>query len=220
MELEILHREPLTVDWATLLFVATLGIIVITRNAFPVRFFEFLKLFISNKYLSTYRDANNIKSGFTISLFVVQLVSLSVFIHYVLAVLGLSYLDDITSYARVFSVLLFFILIKYFLEQIIAVCFGIEEFVGQYNLVKLTYRSFIGLLMFPIVVVLFYNQFLSTYLLWGVLIAFALSNLVLFILLIKNHQKLISRFILYFILYLCTFEIAPYIILYHWFAKS
>lgn len=220
MELEILHREPLSVDWATLLFVATLGIIVITRNAFPVRFSEFLKLFFSNKYLSTYRDANNIKSGFTISLFVVQLVSLSILIHYGLAVLGFSDLDDVVSYVRASSVLLFFILIKYFIEQIIAVCFGIEEFAGQYNLVKLTYRSFIGLIMFPVVVMLFYSQLLSTYLLWGVFIAFILSNVVLFILLIKNHQKLISRFILYFILYLCTFEIAPYIILYHWFAIS
>jgi len=220
MEMEFLYRDPLSVDWATILFVLTLTVIVVTRNAFPVRFSEFIRLGISNKYLSVYRDANNIKSGFTISMFVVQMISLSFFVHYLLSLFGHSPLDSFIAFTRVFSVLVFFILIKYFIEKIIAVCFGIEEFVEQYNLVKVTYRSFLGLILFPLAALLFYNHFLPNYLLWGTLVMFVLTNIALFILLLKNHQNSLRQFILYFILYLCTFEIAPYIILYHWFVIS
>ncbi|HLW62598.1 MAG TPA: DUF4271 domain-containing protein [Flavobacterium sp.] len=218
--MEFLYRDPLSVDWATMLFVLTLTVIVVTRNAFPVRFSEFIRLGISNKYLSVYRDANNIKSGFTISMFVVQMISLSFFVHYLLSLFGHSPLDSFIAFTRVFSVLVFFILIKYFIEKIIAVCFGIEEFVEQYNLVKVTYRSFLGLILFPLAALLFYNHFLPNYLLWGTLVMFVLTNIALFILLLKNHQNSLRQFILYFILYLCTFEIAPYIILYHWFVIS
>ncbi len=220
MEVEFLHRDPLSVDWATILFVLTLAVIVVTRNTFPVRFAEFIRLGVSNKYLSVYRDANNMKSGFTISMFIVQMVSLSFFVHYVLSLFGHSQLDSLVSFVRVFSVLVFFVLIKYFIEKIIAVCFGIEDFAEQYNLVKVTYRSFLGLILFPVAALLFYNHFLPNYLLWGTLGMFVLTNVALFMLLLKNHQNSLRQFILYFILYLCTFEIAPYIILYHWFVIS
>ena len=220
MEIEFIHRDPLSVDWATLLFVLTFAVIVVTRNAFPVRFSEFIRLGGSNKYLSVYRDANNMKSGFTISMFVVQMISLSFFVHYVLNLFGHSQLDSLISFVRILSILVFFVLIKYFIEKIIAVCFGVEEFVEQYNLVKVTYRSFLGLILFPVAALLFYNHFLSNYLIWGVLAMFILTNVALFILLLKNYQNSIRQFIFYFILYLCTFEIAPYIILYHWFVNS
>lgn len=220
MEIEFLHRNPLSADWATVLFVLTFAAIVITRNTFLVRFSEFLRLGISNKYLSVYRDTNNMKSGFTISMFFVQMVSLSMFVHYIISLFGHTELDSFRSYIRVISVLTFFVLVKYFLEKIVAVCFAIEDFAEQYNLVKVTYRSFLGLILFPIVAVLFYNNFQSDYFLWTILGLFILTNGALFLLLLKNYQKSITPFILYFILYLCTFEIAPYIILYHWFVVS
>jgi len=220
MEIEFLHRNPLSADWATVLFVLTFAAIVITRNTFPVRFSEFLRLGISNKYLSVYRDTNNMKSGFTISMFFVQMVSLSMFVHYIISLFGHTELDSFRSYIRVISVLTFFVLVKYFLEKIVAACFAIEDFAEQYNLVKVTYRSFLGLILFPIVAVLFYNNFQSDYFLWTILGLFILTNGALFLLLLKNYQKSITPFILYFILYLCTFEIAPYIILYHWFVVS
>lgn len=215
--MQFLNRNPLSVDWATILFVLTFAAIVITRSTFPNRFGEFLRLATSNKYLSTYRDTNNMKSGFTVSLFFVQMVSLSLFVHYIISLLGYADLDSFRSYGRILSVLLFFVLVKYFLEKIIAVCFKMEDFAEQYNLVKVTYRSFFGLVLFPVVAVLFYNKFQSDYFLWGVLTLFLLTNGLLYLVLLKNYQKLLKPFLFYFILYLCTFEIAPYVILYHWF---
>src|SRR5690554_7202722 len=116
MEVEFLHRDPLSVDWATILFVLTLAVIVVTRNTFPVRFAEFIRLGVSNKYLSVYRDANNMKSGFTISMFIVQMVSLSFFVHYLISLLVHSQLDIFFSFILVFCFFVFFVLIIYFIE--------------------------------------------------------------------------------------------------------
>src|SRR5690554_5733741 len=136
MEVEFLHRDPLSVDWATILFVLTLAVIVVTRNTFPVRFAEFIRLGVSNKYLSVYRDANNMKSGFTISMFIVQMVSLSFFVHYVLSLFGHSQLDSLVSFVRVFSVLVFFVLIKYFIEKIYCCLFRYRRFCRAIQLGK------------------------------------------------------------------------------------
>lgn len=220
MEIDFLNRNDFSVDWATLLFVVTFAAIVITRNAFPNRFEDFTKLAFSNKYLSTYRDTNNMKSTFNISMFFVQMVSISLFLHYIISLANFSELNSFRSYVRILSVLLFFVLVKYFIEKIIALCFDMEDFAEQYNLVKVTYRSYLGLLLFPIICILFYNNIQFDYFLWIVLGLFLLSNAILFFLLLKNYQKLFTKFIFYFILYLCTFEIAPYFILYHWFVVS
>ena len=193
---------------------------MVTRLTFARRFEDFIKLAVSNKYLSTYRDTNNLKSGFTISMFFVQMVSLSLFVHYFISLTGFTALHSFSTYLRILSILMFFVLVKYFLEKIIAVCFNMEDFAEQYNLLKVSYRSFLGLLLFPIVAILFYNTFQYPYFIWAVVGLFVLFNIVLYGLLLKNYQKVFSKFLFYFILYLCTFEIAPYVILYHWFVVS
>lgn len=220
MEIDFLHRNIFSIDWATVLFVLTFATIVITRVTFPNRFDDFLRLAVSNKYLSTYRDSNNIKSGFTISMFFVQMISLSLFIHYIVSLTGYSQVSNFAAYLRILSILVFFVLVKYFLEKIIAVCFNMEDFAEQYNLVKVSYRSYVGLLFFPVIAIMFYNRFSFHHILWIVVGLFLLFNIILFGLLLKNHQKTFNQFLFYFILYLCTFEIAPYIILYRWFVVS
>jgi hypothetical protein len=220
MEIDFLNRYNYSFDWATVLFVLTFATIVVTRLTFARRFEDFIKLAVSNKYLSTYRDTNNLKSGFTISMFFVQMVSLSLFVHYFISLTGFTALHSFSTYLRILSILMFFVLVKYFLEKIIAVCFNMEDFVEQYNLLKVSYRSFLGLLLFPIVAILFYNTFQYPYFIWAVVGLFVLFNIVLYGLLLKNYQKVFSKFLFYFILYLCTFEIAPYVILYHWFVVS
>src|SRR5690606_41006533 len=120
MEIDFLHRNIFSIDWATVLFVLTFATIVVTRITFPNRFDDFVKMAFSNKYLSTYRDSNNMKSSFTISMFFVQMISLSLFVHYIISLAGFSDLHSFTFYARILSILIFFVLLKYFVEIIIA----------------------------------------------------------------------------------------------------
>ena len=103
-------------DWATLLFVFCLALIVITKTAFENRFSDFLNLIVSDKYIKIYKDSSNLMSWFTVILFFVQIISLSFFIRYLLLFFGYVKVADWVVFIQIFTFLTFFILSKYFLR--------------------------------------------------------------------------------------------------------
>ena len=80
LAIQLLHDRIIeSKDWATILFVICAAIIAINKTISSVRFNEFFRLAYSDKYTKIYRDSSNLKSGFTISMFVLQLISFSFF---------------------------------------------------------------------------------------------------------------------------------------------
>lgn len=206
-------------DWATVLFVGSFLFIAAARGIFESRFSDFIKLAYSDKYIKIYRDSGNVVSWFTIMLFVVQAISFSFFIQ-----ISLSYFDvvsksDWVSFVRIFTLLSVFILSKYLIEKIIATSFNVEEFTEQFNLQKVSYRTYVGLCLLPVNVVLFYNGEPEKFLIYSIIGAILLINIATYLLSLKNYQNLIVGKLFYFILYLCALEIAPYYFIYYWFTK-
>jgi len=207
-------------DWATILFVIALALIAITRSVFEIRFNEFLKLIVSDKYLKVYRDSSHLMSGFTIGLFLVQIISLAFFLQLILSHFGYVSKTDWIVFIQITTMLIVFILSKYLIEKIIATSFNIEEFAEQFNLQKVSYRTYIGLIVLPIDIILFYNNN-ATELVFYLFITIVLGiNAITYLLSLKNYQRLLLSKLFYFILYLCALEIAPYYFLYYWFTKS
>jgi len=206
-------------DWATALFLFSLVLIALSKTLFENRFSEFIKLIVSNKYLKVYKDSGLMMSWFTVFLFIVQLVSFSFFIHLLLISFGYTVKTDWISFIQVFTFLTVFILSKYLIEKIIGTAFDIEEFVEQFNLQKVSYRTFIGLFLLPINCFLYYNSFISHYFILTILYIILIINAFTYFFSIKNYQNLLIGNLFYFILYLCAFEIAPYYFMYYWFTK-
>lgn len=207
-------------DWATLLFVLSFAIIAITKSVFENRFGDFTNLIFSNKYTKIYRDSSHLKSGFTVALFVVQAISFAFFIQLALSYLGHGSKTDWILYIQIITFLLFFILSKYLIEKIIATAFNMEEFVEQFNLQKITYRTYIGLFILPINIILFYYDIISKNIPIFIIATVLLINIITYFISIKNYQNLIFGKLFYFILYLCALEIAPYYFMYHWFTRG
>ena len=69
-------------DWASILFIVAFALIAFAKSVFEIRFIDFLKLIVSDKYLKIYRDSSHLLSGFNIILFIVQVVSISFFIQF------------------------------------------------------------------------------------------------------------------------------------------
>ena len=217
----ILHpRITENEDWATTLFVLSFAIIAITKSIFENRFGDFANLIFSNKYTKVYKDNSNLKSGFTIALFLVQVISLAFFIQISLSYFGYASKTDWVLYIQIFTFLIFFILSKYLIEKIIATSFNIEEFMDQFNLQKVTYRTYIGLLILPINVILFYYDSFSRNISLAIIAIVLTINVLTYLISIKNYQNIILGKLFYFILYLCTLEIAPYYFMYYWFIKG
>lgn len=207
-------------DWATILFVLCVGIIAINKTISFVRFNEFIRLAYSDKYTKIYKDSSNLMSGFTVSMFVVQLFSFSFFTLLVLNQFGKVDKTNGIVFIQIFTFLTVFILSKFLIEKIVATAFKIEEFSEQFNLLKVNYRAYFGFILLPVNIILFYNTFDSNLFFWILLVALFTINITTYIVALKLYQNLLMRKIFYFILYLCTLEIAPYYFIYNWFTKN
>ena len=207
-------------DWATFLFVLSFATIALTKSVFENRFADFTKLIYSDKYISVYKDSSHLMSGFTIALFLVQIISFAFFIQLSLSHFGYASKTDWILYIQIITFLIYFVLSKFLIEKIIATAFNIDEFIEHFNLQKVIYRTYIGLFILPINVILFYYDNISRsipLLIIGIILT---VNTFVYFVSVKNYQNLIFSKLFYFILYLCTLEIAPYYFMYYWFTKS
>jgi hypothetical protein len=113
-----------------------------------------------------------------------------------------------------------FVLSKFLIEKIIATTFNIDEFVEQFNLQKVSYRTFIGIVLLPINVFLFYNDKTSNTLIFSIIVVILSINLLTYLVSLKIYQNLLIGKLFYFILYLCALEIAPYYFIYDLITKK
>ncbi|KRB53897.1 DUF4271 domain-containing protein [Flavobacterium sp. Root186] len=217
------HLHPRIIenkDWATALFVLTFAVVAMTKSAYETRFSEFSKLIFSDKYAKIYRDNSHMKSSFTVGLFFVQVISFAFFIQLTLSMYDKASKTDYVLFIQIATFLLYFILAKYLIEKIVAAAFNIDDFVELFNLQKVTYRTYIGVLILPINAILFYyDNILTIVPLVTIGISLCISLYSYFIS-IKTYQNVIIGKLFYFILYLCALEIAPYYFLYYWITKG
>ncbi len=218
--IELQERILINKDWATILFFLCFVVIAINKVTFESQFLDFLQLPFSKKYETTYKDASNLFSGFTVSLFVVQLISYSFLIQIILSYYNYTTKANWIVFIQIFTALFVFILVKFYIEKIIATIFDIEEFLDAFNLKKVNFRTFIGLVFLPFVIFLYYNDFLSATMILVFLVIIGLGMIYFYFLALLNYQNIILDKLFYFILYLCTLEIGPYYFLYHWFIKK
>jgi hypothetical protein len=207
-------------DWATYLFIFSFVLIAITKTAFETRFSEFLRILVTDKYIKVYKDTSHLMSGFTILLFIVQIISFSFFIQLVLNFFGYVSKTDWVIFLRIFTFFGIFVLSKFLIEKIVATIFNIEEFAEQFNLQKVSYRTFIGLILLPINIYLFYNNTPANILIYFTIAVILIINLFSYLVSLKIYQNLLIGKLFYFILYLCALEIAPYYFMYYLITKN
>jgi hypothetical protein len=219
--IEQLHPRILeNKDWATLLFVLSFAVVAITKSAYETRFSEFSRLIFSDKYAKIYRDTSHLKGSFTVGLFLVQIVSYAFFIQLTMHTFGYAEKTDWLLFIQISTILLYFILGKYLIEKIVATSFNIDEFVELFNLQKVTYRSYIGLLILPINAFLFYSDTISKNIPLVIIGVSLCISLYSYFISIKTYQNVIFSKLFYFILYLCALEIAPYYFMFYWITKG
>lgn len=207
-------------DWATILFVISFATIAFTKSAFENRFAEFAKLIYSDKYMNIYKDGSHLNSSFTIALFLVQLISFSFFIQMSLVSFGHGTKTDWILFIQIITFLMYFIFSKFLIEKIIATAFNIEEIIEQFNLQKVILRTYIGIFLLPVDIILFYYDSVSSNFIAILVFIVLIFNLLTYLISIKNYQNIIISKLFYFILYLCALEIAPYYFMYYWFTKG
>ena len=206
-----IHRAIESLDWITFILVGCVILVTVLRVVYPKRFDDFIKLPISNNYFLTKGKFEELKHPFSVLFFLIQVLTLSLFIFlFFLVKGGLS----ATIFIKITLASFTFILMKTCIEKLIGSIFDIETIINNYIFTKLSYRNFISLFLI-VLNFIFYFSVEPT-----MLLLFIFSGLIvvlnLFILFInyKNYRSLIFSNFFYFLLYICALEISPYLILY------
>jgi hypothetical protein len=208
-------RQIESLDWVTLLLMSCVILYALTKYFYPRRFQEFAMLPITNKYFLVQGRNDVIQHPFNVMLFATQVISISLFIYLLIKTENRqAVLDNQWLFVQICTAYIGFILIKYYIEKIIAAVFSLEAVLNAYLYQKLTYRNLLSMVVF-VANALFFFVFEPTPLALYVCIAFILTvNALSLFYSYKTNGNIILRNFFYFILYLCALEISPYLILY------
>ncbi|MDA9028284.1 MAG: DUF4271 domain-containing protein [Flavobacteriaceae bacterium] len=206
-------REVQFNDLYTTIIVACLAIIVGAKYLKPQRFIDILRLLGNSNYLRIYFKDHKFLDPFDIILFLNfclngMLISLLAYIQLVKKI------DiDIVLFLKLSVVFGAVVLVKILIELGIGYLFDIQKIFHSYVFQQVSFFNFLGIILLPLNSLLIFgvpnNRFLLTFIL-------SISGLILLIGMLKSikfYQKLLINNLFYFILYLCTLEIGPYILL-------
>ncbi|AXT18365.1 DUF4271 domain-containing protein [Flavobacteriaceae bacterium AU392] len=207
-------REIISTEWYTILIVISLLVLAIAKYVYSSRFNDFLLVIGNSKYLKIYSRDQKFIDHFDSLLYINLIISLSLFgfISYN-TIVGTITLNLIL-YTKIVVGIGALILIKILLERLIGSLFEIDNLIDTYIFQKTNYKNYIGLVLLPVNIILCFAIPPSSQLIYIIIGLIFLINFIGFITSFLANQKLIINNLFYFILYLCTLEIAPYIILY------
>ncbi|ALJ05867.1 hypothetical protein APS56_12325 [Pseudalgibacter alginicilyticus] len=198
----------------TILMVIGLVFIGVTKLLFPKRFDEFMSILGNSNYLKIHVRDQKFLDKFDALLFINLVLSIATFCFIIYRQLTDYETPNINIVFKYIIGIAVIILIKVLFERLIGSLFEIDKLIDQYLFQKITYKNFIGVLLIPINAFLIFSIHPTLTHIYIVVIFLLIINLIGIITSFKEHQNLIKSNLFYFILYLCTLEISPYIILY------
>lgn len=213
-------RPTSTNDFFILLIVVSLVFVAIAKLLFEKRFNHFASILINSSYLKIYSKDQKFIDLFDGLLFLNLVFSASIF--------GFICYNTLFESIEMSVVLIFklmfgigaFILIKVLLERLIGSLFSIDNLMDKYQFQKTSYKNYLGLVLIPINVLLLYSVTPNKAIVLTIIILLTIINTIGLLTSYKSNLNLIKRDFFYFILYLCTLEIGPYIILYKVFIET
>jgi hypothetical protein len=201
-------------DWITAIIFGSILFMVIAKNLFYNRFLNFIILPFNNKYIFMYNKKDKLLNGFHIFFTIFQLLNLSLFIYLASSILSNS---ESGLYPMVFLAILGFLFLFLFGKILVQMgngyVFNNSKIISEFIFKKLSYLNYSSIIMLVANTVLTYVLKDSKIVLFVSIFLIVLVNVIGWITIIKNYQKLISSYFFYFILYLCALEIAPFVII-------
>jgi len=207
-------RDITSNDLFTVLLVVGLIFIAIAKVISPKRFDDFIIILGNSKYLKIYVKEQKFFDKFDALLFINLIISSTVFSFLIYDVTIQSIEPSANMLFKLTVGIGVFILIKVLFERLLGSLFEVDKIIDDYLFQKITYKNYLGVLLLPINALLLFCFAPSLRIVYLIIILLLLINIIGAITSFKAYQSLVKRNLFYFILYLCTLEIAPYIILY------
>lgn len=209
-----IERIPDHSDWIIYVLLTCVVLLAILRARFPFRFLRFINLTFQTNFLKLYSRDIDTRHLFTLLSTFFNILSTSLF----LFICGQYFLpekqiDGIGWYIRISTLYAIFLLGKLWIEQIVGVLTKQSEEVSNYTYEKLMYRNLLSIyiLIWNILLLLVFDKTsLTMTTAWVSIVALNIYSLISTYR--RNSKQLFGHYV-YFILYLCTLEISPYILI-------
>ncbi len=212
--MEPVQRVINNIDWITVIIFSSILFMVIAKNLFYNRFLNFIILPFNNKYIFMYNKKDKLLNWFNIFFTIFQLLNFSLFIYLASTILSNSESD---LFPVVFIIILGFLFLflfgKIFVQMGGGFVFNNNKIVSEFIFKKLSYLNYSSIIMLAANIVITYVLKDSKIVVFVSIFLIVVVNVIGWITIIKNYQKLISSYFFYFILYLCALEIAPFVII-------
>ena len=212
--MEPLLRNTVATDWITILIILSFLFLVLAKSVFYSRFLNFIILPFNNKYIFMYNKKEKVMNWFNLFWGLFLIVNFSLFVYLALDVFQVS---DLTSnnlaYLWLMAGLILFLFIKLGMQLGNGYIFGIQKIITEVIFKKLSYFNYSGIIMFLANIILTYIFIGSKTVFYVAIFLILLVNVIGWITILRNHQKLITNYFFYFILYLCALEIAPLVLI-------
>lgn len=208
--MDAIERSIYLPDWLTLLFLFAFVLLVLLKAMNSDKLQAVLSSITNKGFLEIEIEEN--ESPFTLfsgvfTLFCLLTISLLVYVSLV------SLKDqqiNLADFSQILLLLVVYMLSRFILEYLLIQLFRLKQQLAFFFLSKRNYLFSISIGMWGILgLFLYWNQ--SVNMLWigvGVLVTVRLLAI------LANNKNLIFSHLFYFILYLCSFEIAPLLIMY------
>jgi hypothetical protein len=204
-------RSTFENNWITLLLVGLFALIFLMKliNAQKLRGYVFY--FAKSAFIEEEtKEKSSYLHPFYSVLFVFSIAVFALIFLYLYNIYDHLILVSFSNFGLSFAFLFFFFSVKWTLEYILSLLFDIKNSVHFFLVSKSSYLFSITFFLFAILIVVTYTSLGVNFLINATIFAL----LVRLIFLLTNNKKLIFSKLFYFILYICTLEIAPLLILY------
>jgi len=199
-------------DWMTYVMLVNFLILVFCKWRYQQQFFSFLRVIDTPLYFNNYADKSIYKQGFIITSVTFSLVNLSLFICFYLAESNLSPLT-FKVFAMIFLGICGTIILRQIVLVVLSYFFELQHFINQYQFRTSTYLFRLNIFIY-IELILYYYTFNQSPFFLQVFILICSSLYFLYhVLIVKQLFSTINDGGLYFILYLCTLKLSPWILL-------
>lgn len=207
--MEIIERNFETSNWATLVLLLCFVIIALMKLYKPQLLLGYSIAFFSQGFIENRSDKNpSIFSVFHILIFLFSLLVYSLTTH--LLITNLNFYEYTSPFWLTLFYVSSFVFLKYVIIKLIVLTLDLEEKTRYLLFSKTGYLYTISLWLYPILVLYQYWYSSKNILIIYLLLLMAFRAF----LVTKNNKKLIFNHFFYFILYFCSLELAPLLIIY------
>ncbi|CAM1334494.1 DUF4271 domain-containing protein [Tenacibaculum aestuariivivum] len=196
-------------NWITIVIIFAIVVLAYIKLLKPNKLRSYAFAFFTPSFIKKKVDDNtSFNSTFHIFLFIFSTITISLFLF--LLIKPEIYKHNFLNYILTLSTVTIFFTVKYLLDfslsNILGATYATKYFVSS----KIGYLNSLSLWLFPVIIIYQYAFTNSLFLLvsFGILFIFR-AFLILF-----NNKKIVIHKLFYFILYFCTLEIAPLLIVY------